>query len=243
MVSRNDGLSLASGEFVVFLDADDELLEGALSALRSGFRPDDVAVLGKFAAVDGAGDPLDIGTWANEQLRPVVRRRGHMVTSSHGLTAEAMMTRLVTPPPGAIMFRRDALERVHGFDPRLERSEDVDLLVRVGELGALVALPVVVLKYRRSATQRSAATKQRRWGRQITLLHLVTHAPTRRDAWVRARGAAAHHLDRATTRWRFGERRTSDLLSAVRSVLLSLLFRLAGMVAMILGPKRASRLL
>ncbi len=229
--SRNDGLNIATGTFVLFLDGDDRLCPGALDSLLSEMNSDEVVgAAGRFRAVDEDGNDLDIGTWAHEQLRPVLRRHGRMVDSSRGLTAEAMLTRLVTPPPGAVLLRRSAVNAIGGFDPRVKRSEDLDLLVRIAALGRIVAVDATVLLYRRQASQRSASTRRRQFGRLWTLAMLIVRAPGGRAARVRGRGAAAHYLDRAETRWRYGSHHIRDVVSVSRSVLLSGAFRALGLI-------------
>lgn len=219
--ARNDGLRRASGEAVVFLDADDELTPGALAALHAALAPDAVAACGRFQAVDNRGDPLDIGTWAAEQLRPVVRRGRRYIPSPEGLSPEAILTRLVTPPPGGVLVRRGAALGVGGYDPGVRRSEDVDFLVRLATVGRIASTEAVVLRYRRASGQRSQATRARQLGRQWALLRLIATAPTRAAARARARGVIAHHLDRARTRWRFGARGVGDAVGAGRSLALA----------------------
>lgn len=228
--ARNDGLGRATGEYVIFLDGDDELLDGALQRLAAEFHENVVAVMGRFEAVDLSGAPLDIGTWASEQLRPVVRRGGRYVASPDGYSSEALVTRLVVPPPSGILIRRDVAQRIGGYDASLGRSEDIDFLVRLSREGMLVSIPDVVVKYRRAPGQRSQATTARQRGRQRTLVRMILRAPTRRERWRIARGAAAHHFDRAEVRWR-GAERFADRAIAIRSYLLGVLFRFVGVVA------------
>ncbi len=229
--SRNDGLKLATGEHVLFLDADDQLCDGALDALLSAFNgPDVVGAAGRFRAIDEVGNSIDIGTWASEQLRPVLRRAGRMVHSAHGLTGEALLTRLVSPPPGGVLLRRSAVEAVGGFDPRVKRSEDLDLLVRLSGLGPILMVDATVLLYRRQSSQRSASTRRRQFGRLWTLSMLIVRAPDGRLARNRARGAAAHFLDRAETRWRYGDHRVRDVVSVSRSLILAGALRMLGVI-------------
>jgi glycosyltransferase involved in cell wall biosynthesis len=231
VATRNDGLERARGKFVLFLDGDDEMRPGALDALTSAFIEDDiVAVAGRFVAVDENGAQIDIGTWTHEQLRPVIRRRGEMIESPKGLNAEAMLTRLVTPPPGAVMVRRSALQAVGGYDPRVKRSEDLEMLVRLSSLGRIVGVDALVLNYRRQSSQRSAATRRRQIGRLFTLAMLIVRAPSSRSARSRARGAAAHYLDRGETRWRYGNRGVRDAVAAARYLALATFMKALGQI-------------
>jgi glycosyltransferase involved in cell wall biosynthesis len=229
--ARNEGLRRARGRNVVFLDGDDRLRPGALRSLCAALEGSSVAAMGRFQAVDEGDDPVDIGTWAAEQLRPVVRRGGSYVPSDAGFTDEAMMTRLVTPPPGAIVVRRDDALAIGGFDVTARRSEDLDFLVRLSERGPIVAVDQTVLDYRRRRQQRSQNSRARQLGRQRVLASLIWCAPDAPTAVARARGAASHHLDRAATRARHGEGALNDAWAVARSLGLAVFFTVAGAFA------------
>jgi glycosyltransferase involved in cell wall biosynthesis len=48
----------------------------------------------------------------------------------------------------AVMIRRGAFEQVRGYDPRFSLGEEIDLYLRLGEIGRLANLPDVLLRYR-----------------------------------------------------------------------------------------------
>lgn len=231
-VARNAGLGASTGDFVVFLDSDDRLMPTSLTALLAAMSTGVVASLGRFLAVDDDDHPLDIGTWASEQLRPVVRRRGHYIPSPRGFSSEALVTRLVTPPPSGIMVRRAVAIRIGGYDVALRRSEDIDFLVRLSREGTLAAVNEVVVHYRRTPSQRSQATGARQRGRLRALYRMIWTAPTRRERWAMARGAAAHYFDRADVRWH-GAVSARDRAIAVRSYFLGGGYRCLGLVAVL----------
>jgi GT2 family glycosyltransferase len=76
--------------------------------------------------------------------------------------------------PGTILFAREALDRVGGWDESISWAEDHDLLLRVSALGAFAFVPETVLAYRlhgastRALIERSEMTDVR--GRYVATL-------------------------------------------------------------------------
>ena len=115
--ARNTGWRAASGYYVVFLDADDRLMPEALASNLQRFakRPDCAFVYGSFHRIDAGGrllnsaEPQSVGEDAYESF---------------------LKTNLVTMH-AAVMYRRDCLEEVGGFDARLRCCEDHELYLRL----------------------------------------------------------------------------------------------------------------
>ena len=238
--ARNDGLGVAQGGRICFLDADDELCDGAISALSSALAAHRGAVgaLGRFVAVDAGGSSVDVGRWEGDQLHGVVRRKGKLIESPNGLDPEALVTRLVSPPPGAWLLDTATVRAIGGFDTSTRRSEDLELLVRLAGVGVLVTVERDVLRYLRHDAQRSAATAQRQWGRGMALWKMTRNASSARTARAISRGAAAYHLDLFATRWRAGG--LANRSRALRNLTAACVARAAGPVAAAL-PRRTLR--
>lgn len=120
-VARNTGLSLAQGELIVFLDADDFIMQDKLalqSAMFSRSRSLGIVHSG-WRLVDVAGVPYQ------------------EVTPWHDAPNLNLETWLFWKPvyPAAMMFRRSWIDKVGGFDPTLSHAEDVDLVWRMALAG------------------------------------------------------------------------------------------------------------
>jgi glycosyltransferase involved in cell wall biosynthesis len=115
--ARNRGLQASAGAFIIFLDADDRMLPGAIDAAAGALaaRPDCAMAYGRCVMMDAGGEILA----TPEQ--PVV-------TSGHH--AALLRTNLIWMPAMAI-FRRDALVRAGGFAGGFDGAADYDLYLRV----------------------------------------------------------------------------------------------------------------
>lgn len=139
--ARNTGIRLSNGPYLVFLDADDRLLPGALEAGLKCFEahPDSAFVSGRFRfiAIDGSniGDDL-----------------GFTIESDH---YAAMLRRNYIPMHATVMFRRNVFESVIGYDVSLPACEDYDLYLRITRLFPVACHEAVVAEYRRYGSSMS----------------------------------------------------------------------------------------
>jgi glycosyltransferase involved in cell wall biosynthesis len=115
--ARNRGLTESTGECVVFLDSDDRLHP---NAVEIGLRHLEMSPSAAFAygrcnliGADGA----ELGT----SERPIVE----------GDHYQALLFGNFLPNPAAIIFRRDVLESLGGFNVDSKAAEDYELCLRV----------------------------------------------------------------------------------------------------------------
>lgn len=121
-VARNHGLNLARGEFIVFLDADDTFLPNKLTTQLAVFeaQPQLGLVQSGWRRVNQTGEILmDATPW---DYVPE-------------LNLEMWLRWKPLGTMGTLMFRRDWLLKVEGFEPGLAHAEDVDLILRLALLG------------------------------------------------------------------------------------------------------------
>lgn len=129
--ARNAGLSQARGEYVLFLDDDDWLLDGALERLLDAFRshPEAVGAVGAYIYKN------DWGSW-NRASHP--RRRVFQNVW------EDLFSGWV-PLQGQTLLRRSALAKAGGWNETMSINEDQELWLRIWRLGHAVLIPQPVL--------------------------------------------------------------------------------------------------
>jgi glycosyltransferase involved in cell wall biosynthesis len=139
--ARNTGWQAACGHYVVFLDADDRLMPEALASNLRRFdeRPDCAFVYGSFYRIDADGRLLNL---AEPQLLGEDAYESFLKTNLVSMNA-------------AVMYRRDCLEKVGGFDARLRCCEDYELYLRLARRYGVAAGVERIAEYRHHDTNMS----------------------------------------------------------------------------------------
>jgi glycosyltransferase involved in cell wall biosynthesis len=136
VATLNEGLSLAQGEYVARMDADDISMPtrfgDQLAYLAA--HPGCIAVSSWVLLMDADGAPL---------------------TEVHGPTTHAEIDAANLDSQsgtcivhGATLFRTEALRRIGGYRDGFDTAEDMDLFLRLAEIGELAVLPSVLYHYR-----------------------------------------------------------------------------------------------
>lgn len=179
----------AKGDYLARMDADDACLPERF-ALQVAFldtHPDHVMVGGATLSIDEAGRPI----------APIAAPEDHDAIDDRNLRG---LTAIEHP---TAMIRRAALEAVGGYDPRSQDAEDLDLWLRLAEIGRLANLPDVVLKYRTHPSSVSA-------------IRQAEQAETTRDVCARARARRGVEAPFDYAPWRMEANRTSRLTFFLR---------------------------
>ena len=129
------GVEQATGQFLARMDSDDisrpDRFQTQLDYMMQ--HPQCVAVGGQVQWIDADGWPIG----------PHHLPCDHISIDSGQLDARGAM---ITHP--AVMMRTHAVRAVGSYQPNFETAEDMDLFLRLAEVGALANLPSVVLNYR-----------------------------------------------------------------------------------------------
>jgi glycosyltransferase involved in cell wall biosynthesis len=133
--ARNSGIRASSGEYVAFIDDDDEWMPEMLARCAAVLDQDPSCVLAYAGAlrVDLAG-------------RPMPNQEGE-TRGIDSPTMEQMLERPWNAVPSRVMVRRAVLERCGGFDERcVTACEDILFLLRARECGYFRGIPELLVR-------------------------------------------------------------------------------------------------
>jgi glycosyltransferase involved in cell wall biosynthesis len=119
--SRNLGLAQAQGEYIAFLDQDDLFLPHKLASQVALLEQDHT-----LGIVNSGWQIIDQDGVLQSAVEPWQQ-----------IPNLNMANMIIWKPVflGAMLFRRSWLERTAGFDPNLEQTPDVDLVIRLAAMG------------------------------------------------------------------------------------------------------------
>jgi teichuronic acid biosynthesis glycosyltransferase TuaG len=212
-VARNLALSHATGEFVMFLDADDLLLPRYLESQLACYEA---------AARDGRGEvglvACDARILIGEEYAPYTHLE--RVPDRHApITLERVLRR--NPIYGACLVPTTVGETVGWFDPELFGTEDFGLWIKILEAGYRAVLNEEVLAvYRRTAgTVSSNIASQAVNNRRAYELALARGRLTAEQRRVARRAIRYNHAMEQVALVRFaGDRRRTSALRGLRSL-------------------------
>jgi glycosyltransferase involved in cell wall biosynthesis len=165
--ARNAGLAAIDTTYVVFLDADDRLEPRAAEAALACFAraPESAFVYGGHRYIDAEG--REIG----QRFDPPGERPFTQLLRGNFIGMH-----------GTVMYRRDRLDEIGGFDERLRRCEDYDVYLRLARNHPVAGYPDLVAAYRLHGDNMS--TDHRAMLRTALDVH-ARYAPPKNDAATR----------------------------------------------------------
>ena len=136
--SRNRGLEAANGEFINFLDDDDELFPEKIRLQIQQFQQSDDPNLGMVTChlVDErSGKPVEV----RNRVRGNIYRR--------------ILARYAVSGTETMLFKKELVVKAGGFDDHLPANHEYDLLIRISESAAVDYVDEVLSKKNRSVNQ------------------------------------------------------------------------------------------
>lgn len=133
--ARNTGTRVSHGEFLVFLDSDDQLLPEAVQTNAEYLQAD-----AKLGFVAGHFRYINTdGSFQHENER-------HCIGSDYYVH---FLINNFIGMHGAVMYRRAVIEAVGGFDSAMRACEDYDLYLRISRTYPIVCHGALLTEYRR----------------------------------------------------------------------------------------------
>ncbi len=200
--ARNTGLREARGTFVQFLDADDRLLPGAIAQNLASFaaRPECALAHGSYRSVDSKWRPI----WQPEPFRLDADPLGSLLENGNRIGV-----------PAAVMYRRECLIAIGGFDSSLKANEDYDVYLRLAQRYPMTSNTAVVAEYRYHGDNMSGnATLMLTSG--LRVLASQRTAASAKPAWTKALRGGERHMRSHWIRAQF--RQLRDALRSRRNV-------------------------
>jgi glycosyltransferase involved in cell wall biosynthesis len=162
VAARNHALGLATGEFCAVMDSDDVALPERFARQVEYLRahPDVVCLGTGYISID-------------EKDRPISNLS---VVTDETEIQEFLLSGACPIRAPSVMMRRSAVQAVGGYREEFSTAEDPDMWLRLGEIGRVVNIPDVLVKYRVHFQSVSSLHQQVQLGRMRNAA---------RQAWVR----------------------------------------------------------
>lgn len=127
----NKGWTMAKGDILSYLSADDALLPGAISKAVEQLKANPGAVM-----VYGDYQLMDSGSKTTEHV------------SAPDFSYREMVRDIVVQPGPGVFFRRECFDRLGGWDASLRQTPDYEYWLRLALLGPFLHIPLEMARFR-----------------------------------------------------------------------------------------------
>lgn len=161
-IARNVGVRHARSELIAFLDDDDRMLPGRLTAQLEAMKDGNIGLCHTGVIVIGEdGEPLHSNGSQGTQ-HGIVREDRHPERSGRPAQYHDFLRGEAGTVLSSVMVRRSLVHELGGFNPLLPVGEDLDFFFRIASETTIDFLPETLTEYRRhSGNTWSEATTTR----------------------------------------------------------------------------------
>ena len=224
--ARNRGIEEAHGEFIAFLDSDDQWLPQKLAKQITIFRKDN-AVGGVYCGMRN----VDLNTGEKDEVTPRAYPEGNLLRQ--------LLIHDVTEATSSWVVRRKCFEQVGTFDISLPARQDWDMWIRLSAKYCIGCIPEVLAELGNHSGERVRSNPQREIVAHQLIFQKYRHLRAKFPLWVSLSARSAMYRRRGRVYFHRGLSKKSAFQMYLLSIIVwPLTFdTYAALVGMIL-PKR-----